>query len=604
MGRAKITKSAFVSISDDSRGLKAFRERTARLASRRRWLRPLLVTILCAAIAISLNLGQQAGEQKFLEIRLRINVLDGIQLTNELRDQLKQIVDKANDILKQAGVRLVMDKDTDIGRAPAIGNGDSELATEAELREAQAQGKKEVKDILKGKGIKVHLTDKIFHPDPRAIANAVSTHRDKNPGPVDPWLAFKLNAQIPTVGGRGNDLAHEIAHVLTLGGGHTIEGIPSAHLRDADPVGHDLQDPNNLMYPANPVDPNQKPRGSTLTPWQDDELKKGGGELSKLVKRSPGGFVTSVNNPLGYWSDATGDVLDPAIDLLAGSFFAEEGATNLRIALEFAASHPEDANFAIEIDSVFDTDNNLSTGVVAGSFQGIDKIVRVHLDGAFPFQPPTGQLTADVFDPLHNTTTTLAAGGVGRMSAFLEVDPNTGAPTVMTLQDGFEQDLPLSALGALASHVPVAIRCRNLDTGETDEAATILDLVPSAQPVLSLSSFASVPGGLLGVTGTGFTPNASVKILLDNTVLAQLSSSAAGSFTASLTLPQVVAGDYFVTAMDSASQFDFSVLAVQALPSGGGGSGMPRSIPTASAGALLVLVLLVSIAGCMVLVRK
>src|SRR5690349_11595479 len=90
-----------------------------------------------------------------VKVRLLINVLKGATAS---KDDLKKMVDKANDILKQADVQLDFDPNRDIKTEVSDEGNDDGIVNPGENRDLHKAGQKEL-DVKagKGKGYKVYI---------------------------------------------------------------------------------------------------------------------------------------------------------------------------------------------------------------------------------------------------------------------------------------------------------------------------------------------------------------------------------------------------------------------------------------------------------------
>jgi hypothetical protein len=231
---------------------------------------------------------------------------------------------------------------------------------------------------------------------------------------------------------------------------------------------------------------------------------------------------------------------------------------------------------------LLDADNDPSTGATVGPFPGIDKIVRVTLNGQFPFTS-LGQFTAVLVDTAAATQVPLTPGAVVRIPKLTDVD-ESGVPSAADYADSVIQTVPLTALGSLANAVPAGIRATDLIGGGVDSASFVFDYNRPSGPQVGMSPLAGDVGTMIALAGQHFTSSSAITILVDDTPVASATSSPAGTFAASFPFPGNVLAcdvngdgkidrtdinamlqargkllDFFVTARSAAGDSDFSV---------------------------------------------
>lgn len=125
---------------------------------------------------------------------------------------------------------------------------------------------------------------------------------------------------------------------------------------------------------------------------------------------------------------------------------------------------------------------------------------------------------------------------------------------------------------------------------------------PTICPTLSISTTTPLPGSSMTVSGTNFTPNATIKLELHSPtyVLATVKSSAQGTFTTSVKLPAGVTGNHEITAVGGGATATCPVDPVQILkitpPVGPGGGTSGNGGGTAFTGVDVLLLVLVAAA--------
>ncbi|MHC4735566.1 MAG: hypothetical protein ACYTDW_14095, partial [Planctomycetota bacterium] len=191
--------------------------------------------------------------------------------------KVDEAIKKANEILKQAKIRLIVKKtNPDVN----VGNGDGNL-TENEGDRAQKDGQTELDKVAgAGKGIKITIADDVWTEEP--ATNGWCIHG--NP------VVFVETDDADTM---GNVIAHEIIHSLTVSGHST--------------------DSNDVMYPYTP-------RGTDVRPSDVNEIRTSARTRgsSRWELPIPWPWLGPVALPIGvnYSIDGHGAILDAFSDLL------------------------------------------------------------------------------------------------------------------------------------------------------------------------------------------------------------------------------------------------------------------------------------------------
>ena len=213
---------------------------------------------------------QAQATQEWVDIPVVVNIIDSSDSNN-----VDAAINKANDIFKQAHIRLIVKK---TNKNVNAGNNDADL-TENEGDKAQENGQKELNNVLgAGKGIKLTFADDVWTQQP--ATNGWSIHR--NP------VVFVETDDPNTM---GNVTAHEIVHALTISG----------HSNDS----------NDLMYESTP-------RGTNIRPSDVNEIFPRAKKLGKPYFITPRVLPgRSVIIPAGadFGIDMFGAVLDESNDL-------------------------------------------------------------------------------------------------------------------------------------------------------------------------------------------------------------------------------------------------------------------------------------------------
>ncbi|MHC4544275.1 MAG: hypothetical protein ACYSYL_07060, partial [Planctomycetota bacterium] len=162
---------------------------------------------------------------EWTDIPVVVNIIDASDAS-----KVDEAIKKANEILKQAKIRLIVKKtNPDVN----VGNGDGNL-TENEGDRAQKDGQTELDKVAgAGKGIKITIADDVWTEEP--ATNGWCIHG--NP------VVFVETDDADTM---GNVIAHEIIHSLTVSGHST--------------------DSNDVMYPYTP-------RGTDVRPSDVNEIR-------------------------------------------------------------------------------------------------------------------------------------------------------------------------------------------------------------------------------------------------------------------------------------------------------------------------------------------
>lgn len=211
--------------------------------------------------------------EEWVDIPVVVNIIDASDASN-----VDAIIKRANEILKQAHIRLVVKK---TNKNVNVGDGDGDL-TEDEGNTAQKEGQKELDKVCgAGKGIKITIADDVWVEEPNTTGWAV--HR--NP------VIFVEPDTDPNA--RGRTAAHETCHIFTL--------------YDT----FDINDINDLMY-------GYAGGGTTLGPNDVNEIfdnaKKRGKPYFVMPRVPPGGAV-AIPCGVDFSIDSHGAILDDFSDL-------------------------------------------------------------------------------------------------------------------------------------------------------------------------------------------------------------------------------------------------------------------------------------------------
>lgn len=233
--------------------------------------------VVTAAFFVMLgSIGVVNAAEEWVELPVIVNIVDSADDTN-----IDDALDKANEILKQAKIKLVVKK---TNKNVNVGDNDADL-TEEEGSKAQEDGQKELDNTFKGKdgkwdgkGIKITVGDDCWVEEPNTIGWSV--HRN-------PVVVVEGGAEPNSLGGT---IAHELIHALT--------------------VEDHSDDPNNVMYPTD--------EGGTLIDPNDvkeifPEAKKRGSAFTIKLEKASSETVAPAK--IEYSVDAYGAILDDFRDL-------------------------------------------------------------------------------------------------------------------------------------------------------------------------------------------------------------------------------------------------------------------------------------------------
>ncbi|MBI3009863.1 MAG: hypothetical protein HYY57_02635 [Candidatus Omnitrophica bacterium] len=265
----------------------------------------------------------------------------------------------------------------------------------------------------------------------------------------------------------------------------------------------------------------------------------------------------------GSWIDHAGEIPEKYVDLFTGSLYAENRMADLELGIHVAGLHPEGQSVRTQFEVLWDTDNDVRTGVAFGLFQGVDKILRIQLEGFFPFNESYGTTRSTLYDVDSGNETPLPAAKVTHINLIADSALPEGSKS-LPLYDAIDQKVPLTLLKIEADQVPVGIRATNLDTGLLDIAAFEFDYNPWFSPHVKINPSTAFPGQPIEYTGRRFSPHNTVRITLGDTEILKAQADAQGDFLQSVPLPDLPPGDYLIRAVDDKQIFYLSLFRVQA----------------------------------------
>ncbi len=447
--------------------------------------------------------GAKAAEE-WVDIPVIVNVIDNSDDSN-FENHLK----KANEILKQAKIRLIVKK---TNKPVNVGDNDGDL-TEDEGNTASTDGENELKNTFKkengdwnGKGIKIVLADDSWTEEPNNVGWSV--HHT-------PVVVVETGHNTQSTGGT---IAHELIHVLTV-------------------PGHS-DDPNNLMYwldlGQTYIDPN--------TIWEIfPEAKKRGSSYFILPKPLPGESVL-VPDSVAYSIDAQGALLDDVFDL--GCFTGD-----------CTGFDPLDPiyNYVDVREIQLFADDPLTPGST------------VKLDVRFEGPPPPPEIPSDFYISVQLDKVPVIPGPEGLVNVFGDYhQPETWEAEYINLQNPSEPPIPLSPplvewndrldgsgpiIDNHSIHAEIPIELVSLDLTSVEpipvtvssdsyfnigspDTKLVGDLFETFELNVNTTCCPEPKLCLIpnGVTGNGFTPEVPVGISLDSNVIGETLPNSRGDF--------------------------------------------------------------------------
>jgi len=488
-------------------------------------------------------------EAEFKVVPLAVNVLKDVTISDE---EIDNIVKEANDNLKQANLHLEFDKTRNIKRNFNDQGNNNDKIEEGEDQKLNDSCVDELDSAYGvGKGYKVVFANQI-HGDDDTYGWAIM---------CDPHIpVMYLKVREGTAKSKGNDLAHETAHLSSLGAGHKIDDTTNA-----DSKGHHPTDMTNKMYPYNPT-PTGVDRGDKFTQDQREEINKGAKKRGKSKLRTADG-VFPTDHCYSWFSDPLDDAPIAHIDIISGfvgSNYENPNIVNANIGVR--GLHPSSPVFCTH-ELFFDTDNNDGTGGTYPPFQGIEKILRIDLSGQWPFTGP-GEFLVEIYCVQSGITTPLPPGEVCRYNMVSDMMwPST--PQTNGYHDSICQSFPLDLLGPglLADQLPVGVQLTDIYTGISDDSEFLFQLSCDKEtgPMIDINRIQASPGDEIILQGKNFCPG-TIFININGSYDYPPLLETDGTFTISVPVPSIEAGDYFIIATDECGLFDFSVINITPSP--------------------------------------
>lgn len=493
---------------------------------------------LILALTAYFTAGAPTQAEDFIEIKTIINITSQAGVGVITTAQAEAAVAKANEILKQARIKLKVVKVNGPTSASAnAGNADGNSSMTRDERDAaRTEGGNELdREVGAGKGIKITFGDA---PIQDTGTPGVAIHHDR--------CAICKNRTTSQLS--GETIAHEVGHILTLDAGHDITSTTTA-----DAGGH-AADPNNFMNPSNTR------TGTNVTTMQAEEMRRKAKELGDTVTQ-PATSVPAVRQEHGSGGrqDLRDDATHPAPPAGLNSNLAYHLLGDPGMSLFFMLERTLDPFMPMtwRYMWLFDIDNNPGTGVPMFGIPGVERGVQIQINSG------GGTISGNVlfltFPSGPNFT--LPPAEIVAEPEFDDTDnPPMGATSILV-------SAPYAPLNLSAPQVPMYLV--SIDPF-TNNAVDRIDTVfftnyDAGQPVLTVLPPLVPPLATVNFTGSGFTPFTTARLFLDDTLaLPPLLVNPDGSVGGLLPIPLQPPshGFYFVTVIDGAQRVGFNVLHV------------------------------------------
>jgi hypothetical protein len=498
-----------------------------------------------------------ASADDFTEVEVVANILKGRDDVNE--DDIKSGLKDANELLKQAKVRLVLKKTNRM--VSDEGNNDG-ITTADERDKLKKKGEAETDAVVgKGKGFKLTIAKEV---DPTNTGRAgLTTHNV----PVS-FIEFAMNF--------GPNIAHEFFHAFTLGPGHVVVADP---LKKADATGH-------TDHPDNVMDPHAG--GTELTPDQIKEIQRKAAERGTTKKKDGSNDTPEPKqqksgeapDPRSGENDENSGI-PPKGDLRRCGMLVDPGGGTAWAWVQLHGPFPVGLPTQSQCQLFVDADANPLTGepqLMDSVAVGAEYVVHVFIQGSGVGNPQaTGQVRVVASGQLFPLDTAF----VETQHEIADVAPGQGTPSATPELDELFLRFGANLLGALPAHSVVGVRMTDLLAGTVDASVFVVRDWPPAAPQLALSSYGALPGATIHVTGAGFAALTPVRIFVDDSLVAVTTSTAAGAVAASFAAPPAAPDYYWIDARDTTGQGDFSILHVE-----------PPSFPAVTGWGVVALTLL------------
>lgn len=498
-----------------------------------------------AVASVGLLAGLASAAPTGVFIPVVINIYKDAGITEE---QAKAAIKEANKIFNQnkACITLVPVKTVSPASAGDDGNDGLVDWSTREFDKWTEAGRKEIEKLPNKKGIKLSFAKE---PEKGAANPGWAWHRQ--------CVACVKNRG--NAGLTGSTIAHEVGHIMSLSGGHKINGTTNAngagHAPDvAGDAGRD-----NVMAPSNYR--NADPSKLKFTPDQIAEIKKERFVRGKCSTQFRAAFPAEKEPQ--QWGAKT-DALRDAASTVAYSDIVGVTLTSLNDGVS-----PLEGNLTLGdrfsglVNNVysfgFDSDANAGTGVAYKGFAGVDHAVEIAVTGdagVYAAAVTVRDLVGGIDTPVAN------AADVG--ASDLQGDSDVPGPSAFMGEILFRIDKALLNMVSIgANDVPVAIIAEeNGVVVDTDD--TIFDLQKWLEDPTLMTSGDGIPtpGAPYPFTIAGLAPNSPYTLTLNDEIVAEgmldANGAAAGSFIfpASELSP---ADNHFLVAMDDTGEFAYSI---------------------------------------------
>jgi hypothetical protein len=410
------------------------------------------------------------------------------------------------------------------------------------------------------KGYKVVITNEIFG----GTDTGASLH--------DPKLPHSFLRNNGTGKELGQTLAHEFAHVFTLGIKHVIDAAAGTR---ADDTGHSA-DNTNLMWPE------RRAAATKLTADQIAEIRKQfenkGGKVQEVDPNSG----TQRQQTFRSWRRTAPDFnVVPGVGGLFNTGVVqgdliEHPTGTLSLDVSYGSTGTGDQ---VQVRIGMNTDNNTLTGTnLGGSLNGIDKWVDVQIVGD---PETTGIVSAQLFDSV--------LGPQGSIPLEFERivrihDNDTDPPFTTAIYDQINFNLepvPQLNIPPIGAPTQIPIEVLSIDNMGALSDSFVYSIGwgdDQAEPDVFIETFTARRGESVDLTGIGFLPSMPGIIQLDDLEVATFMTGGLGDVASMFTVPfEALNGFYYVTAsldevpvaIGGLSTFGFAMIQVVPEPATG-----------------------------------
>lgn len=517
---------------------------------------------IAVIILVILMLSNFALAETATRIPLTINIVEGCDVSDE---EINAVVEEANQIMKRYMISYEVKK---VNRNVAGAGSDGKI-TSTEEHGLVTGAMNEIRQSDGSyKGMKVFYGNELREPNYYGMAYHADNGGQWYSVPVV-FMKKRPGTTQTDYKEKGNDLAHELAHSLTLVGKKPVAGSLAG---ESDNWGHMTNplDSDNLMYQYNGgTPPTRVVRGGNLAPEQIKEIKENAKRFGKnyVVTPSdefykamhPQNEIIYNHEPRTLWVDNPAETytLDLYNDLAFGYIYAESVTAGMMdIVINLAGAFPAGLPVNTQICINMDTDNNITTG----SSLGFDKSIIIDLLEIYP--------TVNTMAAVHNIDGTLIdfvpIAFLEQTKALCDVsDPDLLAQSqIQPFTDTVFIQFPSHWLDITADQIPVTISLHNNLTPADDETSFIFETTAQNEPHIFLESNVITPTDSIIITGSNYTPDEPVEIYLDDDLIFAAIADSEGCFFAELPYPAGLEfGRYFISARDTTRRIsDFGII--------------------------------------------